>query len=152
MENQFDYVDKQILSHLREDARKPYSQIAEQLKISNSLVHQRIKKLVSEGVVKNASLVLDEKMLGYRTKSYTGIRLREARFAKNVMEELYKIHEIVECNFVSGSYAIFILIFAKDNEHLQRILYDKVHLINGVAGTDSFICFDTGFQRNVPLE
>lgn len=151
MDNQFDYVDQQILIKLREDARKPYSQIAQDLKISNSLVHQRIKKLIADGVIKNAEFILDEKKLGYNTKSYTGIRLREARFAEAVMEELSRIDEIVECNYVSGNYAIFILIFAKDNEHLKDILYEQVHLINGVAGTDTFICFDTGFKKNVPI-
>ena len=152
MENQFDYIDKQILSKLQSDARKAYSQIAEELKVSNSLVHQRIKKLNEVGVIKNAEFIFDEKKLGYKTKSYTGIRLREARFAKSVMEELTKINEIVECNYVSGNYAIFILIFAKDNAHLQEVLYEQVHLINGVAGTDTFICFDTGFKRNIPIE
>lgn len=152
MNNQFDYIDKQILLKLRSDARKAYSQIAEELNVSNSLIHQRIKKLTTEGVIKNAEFVLEENKLGYKTKSYTGIRLREARFAKGVMKELEKIPEITECNFVSGNYAIFILIYAKDNEHLQKILYDNVHLINGVAGTDTFICFDTCFKRNIPIE
>ena len=68
------------------------------------------------------------------------------------MHELEKIPEITECNFVSGYYAIFILIFARDNEHLQKILYDNVHLIKGVAGTDTFICFDTCFKRHIPIE
>ncbi|MDY0781662.1 winged helix-turn-helix transcriptional regulator [Tenacibaculum sp. IB213877] len=152
MKNQFDYIDQQILKQLRTDARKAYSQIADELKVSNSLIHQRIKKLTQEGVIKNAEFILDEKKLGYSTKSYTGIRLREARFAKSVMEELSKIEEVVESNFVSGSYAIFVLIFAKNNQHLQKILYDHIHLINGVAGTDTFICFDTGFKRNIPIK
>ncbi|MBE7661132.1 Lrp/AsnC family transcriptional regulator [Tenacibaculum finnmarkense] len=152
MNNQFDYIDKQILLKLRSDARKAYSQIAEELNVSNSLIHQRIKKLTAEGVIKNAEFILEENKLGYKTKSYTGIRLREARFAKEVMKALEKIPEITECNFVSGNYAIFILIYAKDNEHLQKILYDNVHLINGVAGTDTFICFDTCFKRNIPIE
>ncbi|MBL4605327.1 MAG: Lrp/AsnC ligand binding domain-containing protein [Flavobacteriaceae bacterium] len=151
MGSQFDYIDKQILSKLRSDARKAYSQIATELKVSNSLVHQRIKKMTDSGVIKNAEFVLDEKELGYKTKSYTGIRLREARFAKSVMAELLKIDEVVESNYVSGNYALFILVYAKDNEHLREILYEQVHLINGVAGTDTFICFDTGFKRNVPL-
>ncbi|CAM1348001.1 MULTISPECIES: Lrp/AsnC family transcriptional regulator [Tenacibaculum] len=152
MNNQFDYIDKQILIHLQSDARKAFSQIAEELKISNSLVHQRIKKLTESGVIKNAEFLLDEKKLGYKTKSYTGIRLREARFAKSVMEELKKVDEIVESNYVSGNYAIFILIFARDNEHLREVLYEQVHLINGVAGTDTFICFDAGFKRNIPIQ
>ena len=152
MENQFDYIDKQILQKLQLDARKAYSQIASELKVSNSLVHQRIKKLIELGVVKNAEFILNEKKLGYKTKSYTGIRLREARFAKSVMEALEKIKEVTECNYVSGNYAIFALIFAHDNEHLKNILYEQVHLINGVAGTDTFICFDTGFKRNISIE
>ena len=152
MENQFDYIDKQILQKLQLDARKAYSQIASELKVSNSLVHQRIKKLTELGVVKNAEFILNEKKLGYKTKSYTGIRLREARFAKSVMEALEKIKEVLECNYVSGNYAIFALIFARDNEHLKNILYEQVHLINGVAGTDTFICFDTGFKRNISIE
>ena len=145
-------IDKQILQKLQLDARKAYSQIASELKVSNSLVHQRIKKLTELGVVKNAEFILNEKKLGYKTKSYTGIRLREARFAKSVMEALEKIKEVTECNYVSGNYAIFALIFARDNEHLKNILYEQVHLINGVAGTDTFICFDTGFKRNISIE
>ena len=152
MENQIDYIDKQILLKLQSDARKAYSQIAEELKISNSLVHQRITKLYEAGIIMDAKFIFDEKKLGYKTKSYSGIRLREARFAKSVMEELTKIEEIVECNYVSGNYAIFILIFAKDNEHLREVLYEQVHLINGVAGTDTFLCFDSGFKRNIPFK
>ncbi|WP_459210948.1 Lrp/AsnC family transcriptional regulator [Aquimarina rhabdastrellae] len=148
----FDYVDQQILTYIREDARKPYSQIADELKISNSLVHQRIKKLQQEGVIDKAAFAVDEQRIGYKTKSYVGIRLREARFAVSVVNELQQIQEIVECNYVSGNYAIFILIFAKDNQHLRTLLYEQIHQIDGVAGTDSFICFDTNFKRPVPLD
>lgn len=149
--NKLDYIDQRILLKLRKDARRPYSQIAEELNISNSLVHQRIRKMKSDGLIKGAEIILDERTLGYRTKSYTGIRLREARFAEDTMKALREIDEVVECNYVSGNYALFILIFAKDNEHLRKILYEQVHLINGVAGTDTFICFDTGFKRTLPI-
>ncbi len=148
----FDYIDQQILLQIRQDARKPFSQIAEDLKISNSLVHQRIRKLKEQGVIEKAEFVINEKRIGYRTKSYVGIRLREARYAEQVVEGLEKIPEILECNFVSGNYAIFILIFAYDNHHLRRILYEQVHHIDGVAGTDSFICFDTNFKKPVSLD
>ncbi len=148
----FDYIDQQILLQIREDARKPFSQIADDLKISNSLVHQRIRKLKQHGVIQQAEFVVNEKRIGFRTKSYVGIRLREARYAEKVVEGLRNIPEILECNYVSGNYAIFILIFAYDNQHLRKILYEQVHHIDGVAGTDSFICFDTNFKRTVSLD
>ncbi|WP_346881481.1 Lrp/AsnC ligand binding domain-containing protein [uncultured Algibacter sp.] len=148
---QLDYVDKQIILALKANARKSYTKIAEDLKISNSLVHQRIKKMKDEGIVKKADLILDEKKIGYSTKAYVGIRLKEAHFAETVVQSLHTIPEITECNYVSGKYAIFILIYAKDNDHLRSILYNKVHLIDGVGGTDSFICFSTNFDRSVPV-
>jgi len=149
--SQLDYVDQQILSALKIDARKAYSKIAEDLKISNSLVHQRIKKLKDDGVIKKADLVLDEKKIGYSTKSYVGISLKEARYSAQVVRFLEQIPEIKECNYVSGKYAIFVLIFAKDNDHLRQILYKQLHEIDGVAGTDSFICFSTNFNRSIPI-
>jgi len=148
----FDYIDQQILLQIRKDARKPFSQIAEDLKISNSLVHQRIRKLKQNGVIEKAEFLVDEKRIGYRTKSYVGIRLREARFSDLVVNDLKKIPEIVECNFVSGIYAIFILVYAYDNHHLRKILYEQIHHIEGIAGTDSFICFDTNFKRPISLD
>ena len=151
MRYQIDYIDREILKILKQDARTPYSLIAKRVNVSNSLVHQRIKKLHEEEIISHASLKLNEKELGYNTKSYTGIKLKEARYSQSVMKELKKIEEITECNFVSGNYAIFILIFARDNEHLRTILYQKIHFIEGVAGTDTFICFETNFDRDIPL-
>ncbi|MDC3388502.1 winged helix-turn-helix transcriptional regulator [Flavobacteriaceae bacterium] len=149
--SQLDYIDKQILLALKADARKAFSKIAEDLNISNSLVHQRIKKMKEDGVIKKADLILDEKKIGYSTKAYVGIRLKEASFANRVVKNLHKIVEVTECNFVSGKYAIFVLVYAKDNDHLRSVLYDQIHEIEGVGGTDSFICFSTNFDRSVPV-
>jgi Lrp/AsnC family transcriptional regulator for asnA, asnC and gidA len=149
--SQLDYTDKQILIALKADARKAFSKIADDLKISNSLVHQRIKKMKEDGVIKKADLILDEKKIGYSTKAYVGIRLKEASFANQVVKNLHKIVEVTECNFVSGKYAIFVLVYAKDNDHLRSVLYDQIHEIEGVGGTDSFICFSTNFDRSVPV-
>ncbi|MDC8004190.1 Lrp/AsnC ligand binding domain-containing protein [Aureisphaera galaxeae] len=149
--SQIDYVDYKILTALKKDARKAYSKIAEELQISNSLVHQRIKKMKDNGLILRSDLVLDEKKLGYSTKSYVGIRLKQARFADEVIVELEKIPEVKECNYVSGKYAIFVLIHAKDNDALRAILYEQIHEIQGVEGTESFICFTTNFNRSVPV-
>ena len=149
--SQLDYTDKQILLALKADARKAFSKIADDLKISNSLVHQRIKKMKEDGVIKKADLILDEKKIGYSTKAYVGIRLKEARYANKVVKSLQDIVEVTECNFVSGKYAIFVLVYAKDNDHLRSVLYDQIHEIEGVGGTDSFICFSTNFDRSVPV-
>lgn len=146
---QLDYINNQIIKKLNEDSRTPFSELAKQLKISNSLVHQRVKKLQESGIITGFSVQLDPKAMGYESFTYTGIVTKEARFAYSIAEHLKKIPAVVECHWVSGKYALFIKIVAKNNEELRKVLYEQIHNIEGVGSTDSFISFGVAFQRNV---
>jgi Lrp/AsnC family transcriptional regulator, regulator for asnA, asnC and gidA len=88
--NQLDYVNKEIIRKLSEDGRLPFSELAKQLNISNSLVHQRVKKLQEAGIVTGFSVQLDPKAMGYESFTYTGIVTKEARFAYSIAEDLKK--------------------------------------------------------------
>ncbi|MES2629907.1 MAG: Lrp/AsnC ligand binding domain-containing protein [Bacteroidota bacterium] len=149
---QLDYLDREILKRLNADARLSFTILAKDLKISNSLVHQRVRKLQDCGVLAGYKLRLDAKKMGFDSITYTGIVTKEARFAYSVAEELEQIPEVVECHWVSGKYALFIKIVARDNEDLRRILYEQIHRIEGVGSTDSFISFGLAFDKGLPLE
>jgi len=151
MEYQLDFLDREILSRLNADARLSFSLLAQELKVSNSLIHQRVRKLQESGLLVGYKLRLDAKKLGYDSITYTGIVTKEARYAYSVAEELKGIPEVVECHWVSGKYALFIKIVARDNEDLRRILYEQIHRIEGVGSTDSFISFGLAFDKSLPL-
>jgi Lrp/AsnC family transcriptional regulator for asnA, asnC and gidA len=147
--NQLDFINKEIIRKLSEDGRLPFSELAKQLKISNSLVHQRVKKLQESGVITGFSVQIQPKAMGYESFTYTGIVTKEARFAYSIAENLKKIPGITECHWVSGKYALFIKIVAKNNEELRKILYEQVHNIEGVGSTDSYISFGAAFENNM---
>lgn len=149
--NQLDFLDREILKKLNADARLSFTILAKELKVSNSLVHQRIRKLQESGLLVGYKVRLDAKKLGFDSITYTGIVTKEARFAYTIAEELEKIPEVVECHWVSGKYALFIKIVAHDNEDLRRILYERIHRIDGVGGTDSFISFGLAFDKGLPI-
>lgn len=149
--NQLDFIDKEILKILKSDARQSYVEVAKKLKVSNSLIHQRIAKMKQSGLIKNATLTIDEKILGYGACSFTGIVLKEAHYAQRVVDALAQIPEVVECDFVSGKYAVFVKVFAANNEHMREVLYEKIHQIEGVSGTDTFISFGAQFKRSAPI-
>ena len=147
--NQLDYINKEIIKKLSEDGRLPFSELAKELKISNSLVHQRVKKLQELGIITGYSVKLNSKAMGYESFTYTGIVTKEARFAYSIAEKLKMIPAVVECHLVSGKYALFIKIVAKNNEELRKVLHEQIHYIEGVGSTDSFISFGTAFEKNV---
>lgn len=149
--SQFDFTDQQLIKALTKDARIAFSELAKNLNISNSMVHQRVRKLLENNIIKKWTLQLNPKALGYESVTYTGIVTRAANFSKHVAEELEKIDEVVECHYVSGKYALLIKIVAKNNEHLRQVLYDRIHPIEGVGSTDSFISFGNVFEKNLPL-
>ncbi len=151
-QNQLDPIDHLILKELTSDARIAFAQLAKKLKVSNTLVHQRVKKLKEAGILKQAIYQLNPATLGYQTSAYTQIMLINSKLHREVEAELRKIPEIVECVNISGRYAILVKIYARDNRHLRDIIYERILTIEGVEGTNSTICFETTFVRNVPFD
>ena len=152
LELKLDAFDKRIIDELTKDARVPLVQLAKKLKVSNTLVHQRIKKLKESGLLVSANYRVDAWKLGYKTAAYTQIMLTNSKELKKVEKILEKIPEIVECVNISGRYALMVKIFAYNNRHLRDIIYDKIQPIEAVEGTNTTISFETAFSRNVPIE
>ncbi len=150
-ENQLDPIDIRIVEELTEDARMSFVQLSKKLNVSNTLIHQRIKKLKEAGILKNAIFRLDAWQLGYQTQAYTSIILTDSKLHRQVEEALSGIPEIVECANIAGRYALLAKLVATDNRHLRSIIYDKIHVIEGVEGTNTTIVFETAFERGVPL-
>ena len=149
--NKLDPFDVRILNELTADARIPLVKLAKKLKVSNTLIHQRVKKLKERGLLLNPTYLLDPWALGYQSSAYTQIMLTDSKHHRKVEEKLFKIPEIVECVNISGRYALLVRIYAENNRHLRDIIYEKIHTITGVEGTNSTISFETAFSRNVPL-
>lgn len=146
-----DEFDCQILLILEKDPRKPYSEIAKTLGISNTMVHQRIAKLKKNGIIKGASLVLDERKMGFEWGAFTGLILKEDSDSKAIIAELQKIPEVIECYYITGKYALYIRIIAKNSEHMREVLYDKIDHIPGILKTESLIDFGCAFKKNIPI-
>lgn len=149
--NQLDPIDSLILHELTLDARISFVKLAEKLKVSNTLIHQRVKKMKAAGILKNATYRIDPWKLGYETCAYTQVLLADSKLHRQVEKQLLDIPEIVECVNIAGRYALLLKIFAYDNRHLRDIIYDKILPIEGVESTNSTISFEIAFERNVPF-
>ena len=147
-----DAFDKRILKALEADGKKPFSKIATDLGISNTMVHQRVLRMKELEILKGTTIILDEKKLGFDWGAFTGIVLKEDAKSEEVIESLKRIPEVVECYYITGSYTLYIRIVAKSNEHMRRLLYEKIDHIKGVRKTESIIDFGCAFKRNVPFE
>jgi Lrp/AsnC family transcriptional regulator for asnA, asnC and gidA len=146
-----DEFDINIIKELEKDGRMAFSAIANNLKISNTMVHQRINRLIEQGIISGIKPVLNEKKIGYDWATFTGITLKKDQDSEKVIEALKAIPEITECYYITGSFTLYIKMIAKDHEHMRRLLYEKIDSIPGISKTESLIELGCAFKRNISL-
>ena len=133
------------------DARTPILSIARKVGISGAAIHQRLRKLEASGLISGSNLVLNPKILGYKTLAFVGIFLDAASKYSAAIKRLKEIPEVIESHYTTGNYAIFIKILCRDNEHLMNLLNKEIQSIKGVARTETFISLDQHINRQIKL-
>ena len=149
---QIDSLDKKILSMIMHNARIPFLEVARECNVSGAAIHQRIQRLINMGVIKGSEFIINPAKIGYHTCAFIGIFLKKASLFDKVVKMLEEIPEVVECHYTTGEYAMFVKIFAQSNEHLKRILHDRLQNIPGIASTETIISLDESFKRQLPIE
>lgn len=147
-----DALDKKILSIIIYNARIPSKDVAEECGVSRAAIHQRIQRLIDLGIITGSGYNVNPKMLGFSTCTYVGVNLERGAMYRDTLPYLEQIPEVVECNYVTGPYTMLIKLYARDNEHLMRLLNDRIQMIPGVIGTETLISLDGSINREIPIE
>jgi len=146
-----DNLDRKILSILTKNARIPFLEVARKCNVSGAAIHQRVQRLTKIGIISGSRFIVEPKKLGYHTCAYIGIFLDNAALFNDVSDRLLKISEITQCHYTTGQYAMFVKVYAKDNEHLRQVLADKIQAINGIMRTETFISLEVMVDRQLPV-
>lgn len=148
---QLDELDVQILKLIAGNARIPFLEVARACNVSGAAIHQRVQKLMAQGVIKGSEYVMDPEKIGYETCAYIGIYLKDPGIFDEVVKELEKIPEVVECHYTTGSYDMFLKIYARNNHHLLSIIHDKLQPL-GLQRSETIISFHEAIKRQFPIE
>lgn len=146
-----DALDKKILSILSKNARMPFKDVATECNVSRAAIHQRVQRLIEDGVITGSGFDVNPKSLGYSTCTYVGIRLERGSMYKDVVTQMLKIPEIVECHFTTGPYTMLIKLYVRDNEQLMELLNTQLQSIHGVVSTETLISLEQSIKREIPV-
>ena len=145
-----DALDEQILKMIAGNARIPFLEVARACHVSGAAIHQRIQKLVQQGVIKGSQFIFDPEALGYETCAFVGLFLKDPSDFDRVVAELHKIPEVVECHYTTGTYDMFIKIYARNNHHMLSIIHDKLQPL-GLQCSETIISFNEAIKRQLPV-
>ena len=145
-----DSLDRQILKLISQDARIPFLEVARACNVSGAAIHQRVAKLSNLGIIKGSQFIIDPEKIGYETCAYMGLYLKEPEKFDQVVEELKKIPEVVECHYTTGGFDMFIKIYAINNHNLLEIIHDKLQPL-GLSRSETIISFNAAINRQLSM-
>jgi Lrp/AsnC family transcriptional regulator for asnA, asnC and gidA len=146
-----DHLDRKILEIISQNARIPFKDVAEVCGVSRAAIHQRVQKMIEMKIITGSGYHINPKVLGYNTSAYIGVKLEKGSMYKDVVPELEKISEVVECHFTTGPYTMLIKLYARDNEHFMELLNGRIQEIPGVIATETLISLRQSFKREISL-
>ena len=151
-QKKIDNSDRKILSIIGRDARVPLRDVAKVCQMSRAAVHQRVLKMIENGVITGSRYDVNPQAVGYLTCTFVGISLDKGSRYQSVVDQISKIPEIVECHFTTGPYTMLVKLYARDNAHLMELLNHQIQKIVGVTSTETLISLEQSIDKPLTIE
>ena len=132
-----DDLDKSIIQCLQLDGRRPYAQIGRQLKVPEATVRQRAERLISRGIVQVVG-VTDPLAMGFQQPALIGLCVEPGKLDK-IAEQIAALDEVTYLVVTAGRFDLVCEVVCEDNEHLLRVLTDRLADIDGIRSSETLV-------------
>ncbi len=120
-----DDTDKNILKIINEDVRVSYRQISRDLNISVGTVHNRIEKMVKNGVIEKFSPIINHRKLGFVLTSIIGVRVKGGKL-ENFETKISFNKNVVGIYDVTGEYDAILIAKFKNTDELDVFIKEML--------------------------
>jgi Lrp/AsnC family transcriptional regulator for asnA, asnC and gidA len=131
-----DDVSKQLVEELQHDGRRSYASLAKTVGLSEAAVRQRVQRLIDSGVMQVVA-VTDPLQVGFSRQAMVGVRADGDLV--EVADALGKIDEVDYVVITAGSFDILLELVCEDDDHLLRVLSERIRVLPGVRDTETFV-------------
>ncbi len=125
-----DEEDFTILTEIQKDGRISYVKLSRKTGIPDSTIHDKIKRLISKGVIKKFITILNDEKVGVNIVAIIGVETG-AKLYKNVAEALCEVEAVVEVYGTTAEFDLIIKVRTSTRDELSKIL-NQIRKIDGV--------------------
>jgi len=136
-----DELDLAILASLQTNGRRPFTDIAQELEVSEGTVRNRVARLIKDKVLHIIGLV-DPNSLGFNAPAIIGVSINEGDI-ETIASEIASFPEVSYLIMVSGEFDMIVEVLCRDREHLANFLNQKLRKVFGVSRTQTFMTLRT---------
>ncbi|MEB2845707.1 AsnC family transcriptional regulator [Rhizobiales bacterium RZME27] len=144
-EQALDAIDARILSVLDKDARLPMSELARLVGLSAPSVAERVRRLVSDGVIRAFTVDVDSRALGYQIRAM--VRIRPLPGKLHLVEKLIQdTPQFIECDKVTGDDPFLARLVVHSIEEMDDVL----EALSDHAVTSTAVIKGASVKRRIP--
>lgn len=138
----FDDKDDAIIEVLKDNSSLSIQEIAKKTGIAIATVHNRIKRLKAEGVIKKYTIVIDKAKLGRKMVAYVLIKATPKSDHIALLHHLIKHDHIEDGSAITGEFDIILKVRVADIDELDRFVLKHLRTFEHVAQTQTMIAFE----------
>jgi Lrp/AsnC family transcriptional regulator for asnA, asnC and gidA len=121
-----DHLDEHIIEILKKDSRKPFVEIADELKVSEGTIRSRVRKLFEEGVIQSFTIKTSSK----NVKAIIEVKIDVNVNTSDVANQIAKFDGVSEVFEVTGEEDIVAIIDVTSSPQLNDIIEHIRHFDN----------------------
>jgi DNA-binding Lrp family transcriptional regulator len=140
-----DKKDESILIELKKNARKTTKNIGKVVKIPRVTVHDRVQKMVKNGIIKSFTVIPDYEKIGLPSKVFIFVSFLHSTDVsqRELAKRIAKLPGIFEVHIISGEYDLLLKVRGESLEEIGKLIIDQLRGLNGVGQTLTCACFET---------
>ncbi len=150
-----DAIDRQILGILQQDARKPNTELADEIGLTPAPTLRRVRRLEEEGIIQRYVALLDPKKVGRELMVLVRVTLDKQTKAgfEDFAGQMQARPEVLECFLCLGDIDYLLKVCVPDLDAYQHFLVNTLAAIPGVRNTASTIVVkQEKYTTRLPLE
>jgi Lrp/AsnC family transcriptional regulator, regulator for asnA, asnC and gidA len=151
-----DSKDKRILDVLQRHADYPTRRIANETRLPITTVHNRVKKLKDQGIIRHYTVALDYEKLGLPIAAYILVNaslkdLKEKKLSQFWLAKKMRTLDFVEqAAIVTGTSDIVLKVRMSSIKDLNTVLLQRIQALDGVQGTQTLVIIAEFEASSVP--
>jgi Lrp/AsnC family leucine-responsive transcriptional regulator len=141
-------IDRRIVSLLSRNGRMSFTELARQAGLSVSAVHQRVRRLETEGVITGYVALCDPQVIGLPLTAFVSIKPFDPAAPDDAPDRLAHLAAIEACHSVAGDESYILKIRVASPVALEEIL-QEIRAAASVS-THTTIVLSTPFENRPP--
>jgi DNA-binding Lrp family transcriptional regulator len=146
-----DKKDLDILKLLQQNARITTKEISEKVHLSTTPVHERIKRMEENGVIKHYATLVDPAKVkkGLMVICYVSLKQHNKNAGAKFIKTIHELNEVIECYNISGEFDFMLKVVAENMEDYYNFHVNKLSQSENIGQVQSVFVMGVIKQTHV---